>query len=114
MGTLLKILFSLFIVGVALFTYLVLTKPTSVKVPNVTGVSLKVAKQELQDLGLKVGKVRQIESDTVAEGNVVRTDPPTEQPSARVQLSQFTCQLVIKGLRWKTTKGLIIKKPWLA
>ncbi|TYK87613.1 PASTA domain-containing protein, partial [Streptococcus pyogenes] len=77
LGTLLKILFSLFIVGVALFTYLVLTKPTSVKVPNVTGVSLKVAKQELQDLGLKVGKVRQIESDTVAEGNVVRTDPPT-------------------------------------
>ena len=34
LGTLLKILFSLFIVGVALFTYLVLTKPTSVKVPN--------------------------------------------------------------------------------
>lgn len=106
LGTLLKILFSLFIVGVALFTYLVLTKPTSVKVPNVTGVSLKVAKQELQDLGLKVGKVRQIESDTVAEGNVVRTDPPTG--TAKRKGSTITVYLSIgnKGFEMENYKGI--------
>lgn len=106
LGTLLKILFSLFIVGVALFTYLVLTKPTSVKVPNVTGVSLKVAKQELQDLGLKVGKVRQIESDTVAEGNVVRTDPPTG--TAKRKGSAITVYLSIgnKGVEMENYKGI--------
>lgn len=106
LGTLLKILFSLFIVGVALFTYLVLTKPTSVKVPNVTGVSLKVAKQELQDLGLKVGKVRQIESDTVAEGNVVRTDPPTG--TAKRKGSAITVYLSIgnKGFEMENYKGI--------
>lgn len=106
LGTLLKILFSLFIVGVALFTYLVLTKPTSVKVPNVTGVSLKVAMQELQDLGLKVGKVRQIESDTVAEGNVVRTDPPTG--TAKRKGSTITVYLSIgnKGFEMENYKGI--------
>ncbi|MDV5977377.1 UNVERIFIED_CONTAM: Stk1 family PASTA domain-containing Ser/Thr kinase [Streptococcus canis] len=106
LGTLLKILFSLFIVGVALFTYLVLTKPTSVKVPDVTGASLKVAKQELQDLGLKVGKVRQIESDTVAEGNVVRTDP--QAGTAKRKGSSVTVYLSIgnKGFEMENYKGV--------
>ncbi|KGR72212.1 Stk1 family PASTA domain-containing Ser/Thr kinase [Streptococcus phocae subsp. salmonis] len=75
LGILLKMLFAFFIVGVALFAYLILTKPTSVKVPDLSGSSLKVAKKDLESLGLKVGTVHQVESDTVAEGDVVKTDP---------------------------------------
>ncbi|EPB3262925.1 TPA: Stk1 family PASTA domain-containing Ser/Thr kinase [Streptococcus pyogenes] len=106
LGTLFKILFSFFIVGVALFTYLILTKPTSVKVPNVAGTSLKVAKQELYDVGLKVGKIRQIESDTVAEGNVVRTDP--KAGTAKRQGSSITLYVSIgnKGFDMENYKGL--------
>lgn len=74
-GTLLKIIFALFVIGVAFFAFLVLTKPSTVKVPNVNGSSLAVAESELKSLGFKVGKVKEIESGTVAEGNVVKTDP---------------------------------------
>ncbi len=74
-GTLLKIIFALFVIGVAFFAFLVLTKPSTVKVPNVNGSSLAVAESELKSLGFKIGKVKEIESATVAEGNVVKTDP---------------------------------------
>ncbi|WP_159582930.1 Stk1 family PASTA domain-containing Ser/Thr kinase [Streptococcus halichoeri] len=74
-GTLLKIVFALFIVGLAIFAYLILTKPNAVRVPNVTGSSVAVAREELENLGFKIGKVKEIESNRVAEGNVVKTDP---------------------------------------
>ncbi|MGT2888245.1 Stk1 family PASTA domain-containing Ser/Thr kinase [Streptococcus didelphis] len=75
LSTLFKILFAIFVVGVAFFAYLILTKPSTVKVPNVNGASLKVAETELKNLGFKVGDIKEIESDSVAEGNVVKTNP---------------------------------------
>ncbi|MGT2935736.1 Stk1 family PASTA domain-containing Ser/Thr kinase [Streptococcus castoreus] len=106
LGTLLKILFSLFIVGVALFTYLIVTKPNSVKVPDVTGTSLKVAKQELQEVGLKVGKVKQVDSDTVAEGNVVRTDPQAGTIKRQGASVTIYVSMGNKGFEMANYKGL--------
>lgn len=75
LGTLFKILFALFVVGVAIFTFLILTKPSTVKVPNLNGSTLSVAKAELKTMGFKVGDIKKIESGTVAVGHVVKTDP---------------------------------------
>lgn len=105
LGTLLKILFSFFVVGVALFAYLVLTKPTTVKVPDVTGSSLNAAKQVLEEAGLKVGKVHQIESDTVSEDQVVKTNP--QAGSAKRKGSSVDLYLSIgnKGFEMENYKG---------
>lgn len=69
-----KVLFALVIVGVAAFTYFTLTSPSTVKVPDVLGKTLQVAKSEITNTGLKVGSVQTVDSD-VDKGKVVKTDP---------------------------------------
>ena len=74
-GTLMKIFFAVVIVAIAIFTYLTLTSPSTVSVPDVTGSSLSEAKTTIKSSGLKVGTVHKVSSDTVESGYVIKTSP---------------------------------------
>ncbi|MFI3835794.1 Stk1 family PASTA domain-containing Ser/Thr kinase [Streptococcus equinus] len=74
-GTLMKIFFAVVVVAIAIFTYLTLSTPASVNVPDVSGTSLQAAKTSLTSAGLKVGKTEKIYSDTVPSGQVIETNP---------------------------------------
>ncbi|AUT06665.1 Non-specific serine/threonine protein kinase [Streptococcus parauberis] len=99
LGTLLKILFALFVVLVAVFAFLVLTKPSTVKVPNVNGTTLSVAKKELTDLGFQVGQIHKMENTAVDSGKVIKTDPKAgteRREGARIDLFVSTGQPKVK------------------
>ncbi|MCY7179621.1 serine/threonine protein kinase [Streptococcus gallolyticus subsp. gallolyticus] len=74
-GTLTKIFFAVVIVAIAIFTYLTLTSPSTVSVPDVAGSSLSEAKTTIKSSGLKVGTVHKVSSDTVESGYVIKTSP---------------------------------------
>lgn len=74
-GTLMKIFFAVVIVAIAIFTYLTLTSPSTVSVPDVAGSSLSEAKTTIKSSGLKVGTVHEVSSDTVESGYVIKTSP---------------------------------------
>ncbi len=75
LSSFLKLFFAFFVVGVMILTYLVLNNPKTVSVPDVTNLTLEVAKSELEDAGLEVGTIQDVASDDVEEGHVVRTNP---------------------------------------
>lgn len=75
LGTVMKTFFALVLVGVAVFAYLILTKPSTVSVPDVAGSSLSSAESKIEKAGLTVGSVKKVESDSVEADHVVRTDP---------------------------------------
>ena len=53
-----------------------LTAESDVKVPDVSGMTVKRATSELEDAGLKVNsKVKEVSSEDVKENRIVRTDP---------------------------------------
>lgn len=63
--------------------------PDRPAVPDVTGKSQSAAEQAIKDAGLAVGQVTQQASDSVAQGNVISTDPAVgtkEQPNTVVNL----------------------------
>lgn len=74
-GTLMKIFFAVVIVAIAIFTYLTLTSPSTVSVPDVAGSSLSEAKTTIKSSGFKVGTVHKVSSDTVESGYVIKTSP---------------------------------------
>lgn len=74
-STLMKIFFAVVIVAIAIFTYLTLTSPSTVSVPDVAGSSLSEAKTTIKSSGLKVGTVHKVSSDTVESGYVIKTSP---------------------------------------
>ncbi|QGX46517.1 Stk1 family PASTA domain-containing Ser/Thr kinase [Streptococcus equinus] len=74
-GTLMKIFFAVVVVAIAIFTYLTLSTPASVNVPDVSGAALSDAKTSLTSAGFKVGKIKEIYSDTVPSGQVIETNP---------------------------------------
>ncbi|MCF1633923.1 Stk1 family PASTA domain-containing Ser/Thr kinase [Streptococcus gallolyticus] len=74
-GTLMKIFFAVVIVAIAIFTYLTLTSPSTVSVPDVAGSSLSEAKTTIKSSSLKVGTVHKVSSDTVESGYVIKTSP---------------------------------------
>lgn len=58
----------------ATFTVLALNSPKDVTIPDVVGMEYEEAKEELENLNLKVNK-ESISSDDIEEGNVVKTVP---------------------------------------
>lgn len=74
----LSIIFST-IVFTLIFIFLVfpkLTEKESIKVPDVSNMSVGKAEKKLQDKGFKVAtKIKVINSDKIKEGKVVKTDP---------------------------------------
>lgn len=47
-----------------------------IKIPDFSGISLEEAEVKLKELGLKMGKVEGVYSETVLPGRVVSTEPP--------------------------------------
>lgn len=62
-------------IGIVMILYF--TKPETVVVPDVTNQTLATAQTRIKGAGLDIGKVQEIESDDVAPGNVIRTNPET-------------------------------------
>jgi serine/threonine-protein kinase len=63
--------------------------PNRPPVPDVTGKSQSAAEQAIKAAGLAVGQVTQQPSDTIAQGDVISTDPAVgtkEQPNTLVNL----------------------------
>ena len=71
----LKLFFALVLIGIIILAYLILTKPSTVSVPDVSGNKLSTAKTIIRNSGLKVGQVSKVEDDSVSDGKVVRTNP---------------------------------------
>ncbi|MFC3928344.1 Stk1 family PASTA domain-containing Ser/Thr kinase [Streptococcus caprae] len=73
--TLLKLFFGLLVIGILAFAYLIVSTPTTVTVPDLTGMTQDQATQKLQELELELGDVTEQESADVAAGLVIKTDP---------------------------------------
>ncbi|TQN28636.1 serine/threonine-protein kinase [Haloactinospora alba] len=70
-------------------TLVVSEGPGEAQVPDVQGMSRDEAVRELQEQGFQIGSSSREPSDSVAEGNVVRTDPEggsSADPGTRVDL----------------------------
>ncbi|WP_161980866.1 Stk1 family PASTA domain-containing Ser/Thr kinase [Streptococcus sp. S784/96/1] len=74
-ATLLKIFLSILILFSIFFGYLALSNPASVAVPDIVGMTQEQAKTTLEEVGLKLGEVYEIESDSVEAGKVIKTNP---------------------------------------
>lgn len=72
---LVKVFIALSLIVMTAVGYFIFTSNKTVTVPDVQGMTLTVAKEKLQEVGLNVGTVSEVESDTVAEGQVIKTDP---------------------------------------
>jgi beta-lactam-binding protein with PASTA domain len=57
--------------------------PDTVKVPDLVGYTEEEAKAELDDLGLKVGTVKQVPNSGKEKGTVVRTSPDANSEVAK-------------------------------
>lgn len=70
LGALLMLLFFIFMIVPAV------TKVPDIKVPDVANLSIQEGEKKLKDLGFEVAlEVKQISSDVVAEGKIVKTSP---------------------------------------
>ncbi|MFB6466592.1 Stk1 family PASTA domain-containing Ser/Thr kinase [Cytobacillus sp. Hz8] len=66
----------LLILGIFVITVLPdLMTPEDVEVPDVTGLELSQAKEQLKDKGFEIGEVISINDDKIEEGNVIKTNP---------------------------------------
>ncbi|MGT2925998.1 Stk1 family PASTA domain-containing Ser/Thr kinase [Streptococcus cuniculipharyngis] len=75
--SLVKISLAFLTLLLALFAFLTLTRPKTLLVPEVTGQEVTVAKQIIEDNGLKVGNVYEEDNDDVEAGKVFKTNPTT-------------------------------------
>lgn len=67
-------LIALFII--ILFVVPALTKPKTVVIPSVSGLTVSKATDKLEDLGLVVNsKIEKVSDDKIEEGRIVKTDP---------------------------------------
>lgn len=75
MRTRYKVLIGAVFLTIVAFVALLLNTPQTVTVPDVTGQTLEVAKEQIEVAGLKVGNITEEESTLVEEGSVIRTNP---------------------------------------
>lgn len=75
MRTRYKVLLGAILLIVAAFVAMFLNTPDIVKVPNVKGETLEVAREKIETAGLLVGTVTEEVSSDVDEGTVLRTNP---------------------------------------
>lgn len=73
--TFLKLSFALMVLALMGIAALVLTKPVTLSVPDVVGLTEEAAKAQIEEAGLTVGTIAEVETGDVAVGHVVRTDP---------------------------------------
>jgi serine/threonine-protein kinase len=90
----------LLLIGAASAAWLIL-QPMNTNVPNVTGMTQEEAQQRLERANLRVGRVTQTTSATVAQGDVVRSEPGTNASVKR----DSEVDLVISAGREKVRFG---------
>lgn len=111
-STLLKVFLGLVFIGIIIFAYLVFTNPDNVQVPNVVGQELTTAQSSIEGAGLKVGKVTEMEDDSVDKGKVIKTDPTAgttrkEGTSIDVYVSSGSKGFTLKNYKGKNYKDAI-------
>ncbi|MGT2829186.1 Stk1 family PASTA domain-containing Ser/Thr kinase [Streptococcus hillyeri] len=74
-ATLFKIFLGVLLLFSILFGYLALSTPPSVTIPDIVGQTQEEATHSLEDAGLKLGKVYEIDNDSIEAGRVVKTNP---------------------------------------
>jgi serine/threonine-protein kinase len=119
LGFLILLMFSVFIIIPAV------TKVPDVKVPDVSNMSVVAAEKKLKNLGFEVAvDVEQISSDTIVEGNVVKTSPASGRvikKGTTITLYQSTGQTFVEIENYigkdfidtkssLTLKGLIVRQ----
>lgn len=70
------------VLAIVLIIFL-MVMPGTVVMPDVNGRTLEAATAEIESRGLRVGEQREEESDTVAEGQIIKTDPAAHTPVRR-------------------------------
>lgn len=75
MRTRYKVMISAVLLVMAAVAALIWMTPANITVPDVTNQALAVARENIENKGLKVDKVIEEYSDEIASGNVIRTDP---------------------------------------
>ncbi|MGT2930149.1 Stk1 family PASTA domain-containing Ser/Thr kinase [Streptococcus dentasini] len=70
-----KIAVALLLAIIVIVAFLMLRHPSTITVPDVSGQDLATARRTIEDAGLEVGEVIKSESDSVDEGQVIRTGP---------------------------------------
>lgn len=78
----------------ALIIWMILNKQPVVSVPNVVNSPQAMASKALINAGLRVGKITYENHDTIAEGNVISTDP---QADKEVEKNKEVSMVVSKG-----------------
>ena len=74
----LSIVFGVLVLGIVVFAFIIpaLTASDPVTVPNCKGLTVNRCEKKLQDAGLEVRtKIKEVASNSVKKGRVVRTDP---------------------------------------
>lgn len=75
LATFFKIFLGILLIFGLIFGYLALSDKTEVKVPDMIGMTQTQAESSLEEAGLKLGTVYEIDSETVESGKVVKTNP---------------------------------------
>lgn len=73
--TFLKLVIAFSLLSLVALSYLLLTRPTNVIVPDVVGQKQESAIRQLESEGLIVGTITEIQDNDVDVGHVIRTDP---------------------------------------
>jgi eukaryotic-like serine/threonine-protein kinase len=75
--------------------------PKSVKVPDLTGKTKKEAEQALEDVGLKLGEVTEVDSDPENAGKVVSSRPGAEEsasPGSEVSIEVASGKVLVPNV----------------
>lgn len=105
-----KILIAIVAIVVAVFTYLTLTTPSTVRVPDVAETSLSEAKKTIEESGLEVGAIHKVNNDTVKKNHVIKTSPTIGSAKKKALLLTSMCQKAVLDLRSRTTQVRITKR----
>lgn len=75
LSILFKLLLSAGLFFLVLFALLLMRRPETINVPDVKGLTKEVAVAQLEDLGFEIGFIQEVESESIPEGQVVKTNP---------------------------------------
>ena len=86
-----KVLFLAILLVFAAFFFLIYKSPANTTVPDVAGQTVAEARSTITAKGLEVGEIKEDYSDKVAEGKIIKTDPPANSQRRENSKSGFDC-----------------------
>ena len=102
-----KVMFLAILLVFAAFFFLIYKSPANTTVPDVAGQTVAEARSTITAKGLEVGEIKEDYSDKVAEGKIIKTDPPAN--SQRRENSKVDL-IVSKGAKTFTVENYVGKK----